>query len=206
MNVPRGLGRRLARLATDVVVRRPGLWRLFRGPLRLQFEGLAPHWDGIVSPGHLDALLAALEPVEPPRRALDLGTGTGAAALAVAERFPDAEVTGYDLSPRMVAAASAKLPPELAGRVSFAVADASALPVPAGSCDLVTLANMIPFFDELARVAAPGGTVVCSFSSGAETPIYVSPERLRRELGARGFAEFAEFSAGAATALSARRR
>jgi hypothetical protein len=46
---------------------------------------------------------------------------------------------------------------------------------------------------------------VLSFSRGAETPIYVAPERLRRELGGRGFAEFAEFSADPATALRAKR-
>jgi len=64
---------------------------------------------------------------------------------------------------------------------------------------------MIPFADELARVAAPGGTLVLSFSRGAETPIYVAPERLRRELAGRGFTEFAEFSAEPATALRAKR-
>jgi hypothetical protein len=65
---------------------------------------------------------------------------------------------------------------------------------------------MIPFFDELARVTAPGGTLVLSFSRGNETPIYVPFDRLRDELGRRGFAEFAEFSAGPATALRAERR
>jgi hypothetical protein len=65
---------------------------------------------------------------------------------------------------------------------------------------------MIPFFDELTRVTSPGGTVVCSFSRGPETPIYVPFRRLRRELGRRGFAEFADFSEGPATALRATRR
>ncbi|HYA08873.1 MAG TPA: hypothetical protein VEG24_04740, partial [Gaiellaceae bacterium] len=60
--------------------------------------------------------------------------------------------------------------------------------------------------DELSRVTAAGGAIVISFSRGAETPIFVPAERLRRELGRRGFAEFAAFSAGPATALLARRR
>jgi hypothetical protein len=64
---------------------------------------------------------------------------------------------------------------------------------------------MIPFFDELVRVVARPGFVVFSFSRGAQTPIYVPPETLRRELGARGFDEFAEFAAGDATALLARK-
>jgi SAM-dependent methyltransferase len=205
MNVARLAGQWFARLATNAVVRRPALWRLFRGPMRLQFDALASDWDRLVSPGHLDVLPLALDGLEPPRRALDLGTGTGDAASAVAERFPDSEVTGFDLSPGMVGAASANLPPELAGRVEFRVGDASALPVPDATADLVTLANMIPFFDELARVTAPGGSVVCVYSWGASTPIYVPAERLRRELGARGFTDFADFTAGEGTAFRARR-
>ena len=199
------LGQRLARLATDAVVRRPGLWLLFRRALRAQFEELAPRWDGIVSPGHLEPLLAALADVPPPRRALDLGTGTGAAALAVAQRYPGAEVLGVDLAPAMVEAASAKVPAGLEDRVRFLVADASALPLPDASCELVTLANMIPFFGELARVVAPGGMVVCAWSRGPATPIYVPPARLRRGFSEHGFAQFADFSAGEGTAFAARR-
>ena len=58
---------------------------------------------------------------------------------------------------------------------------------------------MIPFFDELARIVASGGRVLFAFSAGPETPIYVSSERLRDELGRRGFVEFAELSAGRGT-------
>ena len=65
---------------------------------------------------------------------------------------------------------------------------------------------MIPFFDELARVIAPDGHLVVAFTGGSGTPIYVPPERLRHELGRRGFAEFAEVSAGRGTALLARKR
>ena len=38
---------------------------------------------------------------------------------------------------------------------------------------------MIPFFAELARVTAPGGTVVVAHVSGASTPIWTPPETLR---------------------------
>jgi hypothetical protein len=46
---------------------------------------------------------------------------------------------------------------------------------------------------------------VFSFSRGDETPIYVPSERLREELGPRGFTEFAEFSAEPATAFRAKK-
>lgn len=200
------LGQRFARFVTGAVVRRPALWRAFRGPLRAQFDRLAPDWDARRGPHHLAPLEAALERVAPaPTRILDLGTGTGAGAAALARRFPDAQVFGVDLSPAMVAEAEQKLAPGLAGRVRFETGDAERLQYGDGSFDLVALVNMIPFFDELARVTRPGGHVAFSFSRGAETPIYVPPARLREELGRRGFADFAEFAAGEGVALLARR-
>ena len=198
-------GQRFARLVTDAVVRRPLLWRLFRGRLRGMFDGLAPTWETRIGPHHMWALDLALEDVPVPVRILDLGTGTGVVAFALAERYPAAKLVGIDLSPGMIEEARRKLPPGLAGRVGFEVGDAAALACADGAFDLVVLSNMIPFFDELARVVAPGGTLVLSFSKGAETPIYVAPEMLRRELSGRGFAEFAEFSADPATALRAKR-
>ena len=196
---------RFARFVTDTVVRRPVLWRAFRGPLRGMFDRLAPTWETRIGPHHLWALDLALEGVGPPRRALDLGTGTGVVALALAARYPEAEVVGIDLSPGMIEEARGKVPAEFVGRVRFEVGDASALDCPDGDFEFVVLSNMIPFADELARITAPGGSLVLSFSRGAETPIYVPPEVLRRELGSRGFTEFAEFSAEPATAFRAQR-
>jgi malonyl-CoA O-methyltransferase len=167
------------------------------------FDQLAPSWETRIGPQHLAALELALDGLDQPRQVLDLGTGTGVAAKAVAIRFPEAHVTAVDLSPGMIEEAQAGLPPELDGRVRFEVGDASALRFDDGEFELVTLANMIPFFDELARVTAPGGAVVLSFSRGRETPIYVPFDRLERELRRRGFAEFADFSADPATALRA---
>jgi SAM-dependent methyltransferase len=195
-------GQRFARFVTDVVVRRPVLWRVFRRPLRRAFDRLAPVWDEMRLPDSfapVDAALAALP--EQPRNVLDLGTGTGSVAQLVAERFPEAEVTGVDVSPKMIDVARAK-----GTRVRFEVADAERLPYGDGAFDLVTLGNMIPFFDELARVTAPRGHVLIAFSAGDQTPIYVPPDRLRAELERRGFADFADFSAGRGTALLARRR
>ena len=56
----------------------------------------------------------------------------------------------------MLIGGSGKTPPELADRVRFDEADAERLPYADEWFDLVTLANMIPFFDELDRVVAPG--------------------------------------------------
>jgi SAM-dependent methyltransferase len=205
-DLERRFGRQFARLTTNAVVARPRAWRAFKWLLRAQFDRLAPAWDGMRRPDAFAPLEEALDAVkEAPRRVLDVGTGTGAAALAAARRFPEAQVVGADLSQAMVAQARANTPTELAQRVRFEAADAAKLPFEDGSFDLVLLANMIPFFDELARVVAPGGKLIFAFSSGPETPIWVPPERLRRELGERGFADFADFRVGGGTALLARR-
>jgi ubiquinone/menaquinone biosynthesis C-methylase UbiE len=205
-DLERGFGRRLARVATNAVVARPNLWRGFRWLLRRQFDRLAPNWNAMRGPHALAALEQALEAIpEPPRRILDLGTGTGAAAFAAARRFPKAEVVGADLAERMLAEARAQTPPELAGRVRFQAADASRLPFEDSAFDLVVLANMIPFFDELARVTAPGGYVVIAYSMGPKTPIWVPLERVRDELRRRGFLHVADFEAGGGVSLLARR-
>ena len=194
------LGQRFARFVTDVVVRAPFLWRLFRGTLTRSFDKLAPEWDATrVSRERLVAIIAALDALDAPTRALDVGTGTGAVARLLSERWPAAEVTGVDVSPGMIAEA------RRLGSERYDVGDASALPYEDAAFDLVTLNNMIPFFDELARVTASGGYVAIAYSMGPNTPIWVPLERVRGELQRRSFLHVADFEAGGGVALLARR-
>jgi len=168
------------------------------------FDSLAPVWEeSRVSPQHrlpLEAALAAIP--EPPARALDLGTGTGVGARTIAARFPETAVLGVDASEPMILEARAHAGSD---RERYEVADSAALPFGDSEFDLVTLLNMIPFFDEVARVTAHGGHVAIAFSRGAETPIFVPLDRVRAELEQRGFTHVANFSAGAGLALLARR-
>jgi ubiquinone/menaquinone biosynthesis C-methylase UbiE len=194
------LGQRFARLVTQVVVRAPFLWRVFRRGMTRQFDRLAPEWDETrVSRERLAPMIAALDAVGEPSNALDVGTGSGAVARFLAERWPEAEVTGIDVSAGMVEEA------RRLGGERYDVGDASALPYGDAAFDLVTLNNMIPFFDELARVTAPGGHVVIAYSMGSRTPIWVPLERVRAELERRGFLHVADFRAGPGVALLARR-
>jgi SAM-dependent methyltransferase len=195
---------RFARLVTDLVTARPGLWRVLHRPFVWMFDSIASDWEEKrVSPQHVAPLEAALAGLSvEPSNALDVGTGTGAGARAIARRFGDTSVTGVDASSPMVDQARARASSD---RERYEIADASALPYPDGAFELVTQLNMIPFFDELARVTAPGGHVAVAFSRGAETPIWVPLERVQAELERRGFSHVANFSAGAGLALLAQR-
>ncbi|HEY2326333.1 MAG TPA: class I SAM-dependent methyltransferase [Gaiellaceae bacterium] len=193
---------KLARWTTNVVTRVPFLWRVMGGALTRRFDELSTDWESKrLSPEHLVSFNAALDRIgTPPRQILDLGTGTGAAARAMAKRWPDAQILGIDASQGMIREARSRAS---SARETYELADASALDLADGAFDLVAMVNMIPFYDELARVTAPGGTLVAAYSRGADTPIYVPLERFRRELERRGFTQIAEIAAGAGVSLLA---
>lgn len=194
------LGQRFARLATDAVVRWHRLWPLFRPLVRRQFDRLAPVWDQMRMEDAFAAYEAALDRTDGAvGRALDVGTGTGAGARLLKKRFPDAEVVGVDLATAMLDEARRLVP-----GVSFVEGDAARLPFGDDSFDLVAHQNMIPFVNQVDRVLKPAGWVLFAFSAGPETPIWVEPDRLRRELERRGFTDFAEIAAGRGIAVVAR--
>ena len=197
-------GQRTMRLITGAVVRRPRLWGLARGFVVANFDRLAPEWDASrvdeVRLRPIDAALAAVPGT--PTKVLDLGTGSGAVARLAAARWPGAEVVGADVSPQMVEEARRLATTD---RERYDVADASALPYANAAFDLVALNNMIPFFDELVRVLAPGGHVALAYSLGDRTPIYVPLPRVRAELERRGLAVLLEQETGPGLSLLALR-
>jgi len=197
-------GQRTMRLITGAVVRRPRLWRFTRRFVVANFDRLAPEWDASrvddVRLRPIDAALAAVPGT--PARVLDLGTGTGGVARLAAARWPSAEIVGADVSPQMIEEARRLATTD---RERYDVADASALPYEEGAFDLVALNNMIPFFDELVRVLAPGGHVALAYSLGDRTPIYVPLPRVRAELERRGLAVLLEQETGPGLSLLALR-
>lgn len=180
---PRRL-RIIGRALSTLVARAPWSWPLLRSWTRRFWDRMASEWDTRTSPERLAGLRAALEHVGSPRRILEIGTGTGSGAAALAERFPDAEVVAVDISPEMIERAQAK-----AARVSFRVADAAKLPFPDGSFDLVTQNNVPVYFRELARVTRDGGAVLVTSTFGSATPYYTPHGLLRKRFRKLGFGE-----------------
>jgi demethylmenaquinone methyltransferase / 2-methoxy-6-polyprenyl-1,4-benzoquinol methylase len=93
-------------------------------------------------------------------QALDLATGTGDIAFALAAR--GAHVAGLDLTPRMIELARAK-----GTGPRFLVGDMLALPFPAASFDVVTtgyglrnVPNLMTAIEEIHRVLKPGGRLL----------------------------------------------
>lgn len=182
--------RALGRVVNDLVVRAPWLWPLFRTRTRDFFSERAPGWDervGARSAEYLAPLAAAVLHVDrAPERVLDVGCGTGEGTLFFAREFPQARVRGVDLSEEMVRAAVAKVGLDPEGRIAFKVGDASSLPYPDESFDLVAQLNMPPFFGEMVRVLRPGGHVVVAATWGPRTPYYTKPSTLRWKFLQRG--------------------
>ena len=103
-----------------------------------------------------------------PGRILDVATGTGDLAIAMARRIRDVQVLGVDLSEQMLAVARRKIEARgLDGRIVFDRGDAERLAVADASVDVATVAFGVRNFGdlgaglrELARTIKPGGKVV----------------------------------------------
>jgi ubiquinone/menaquinone biosynthesis C-methylase UbiE len=191
------------RALNAAVARAPWLWPVLRPAMRRFFDRSARGWDertGAGSVAHLEPLATATAAISSdPERALDLGTGTGEAALFLAREFPRASVRGVDISGEMVRQAQAKIGLDPDGRVAFKVADAASLPYPDAHFDLVAQVNMPPFFAEIARVLAPGGHVIVASSLGEATPFYTPASVLERGFRRHGIERVGAGSAGDGT-------
>lgn len=132
------------------------------------YERFMGRWSVLLAPAFLDAV--GLDRSGPPSRVVDVGSGTGHLARAVAERWPGSEVVGVDPAAGFVEAARARAEAEgNAHRVRFEPGEAGALPLDDGCVDAAVallVLNFVPDPDramaEMCRVTGPGGVVAAA--------------------------------------------
>ena len=121
-------------------------------------ESAVESFAGVANPFSLGRL-------QPRERVLDLGSGAGTDSLVAAQMVgPEGSVTGIDMTPEMLAKASAAAAEMGVSNVAFVESEAEHLPFPDGSFDVIIsngVIDLIPdkdaVFSELFRVLVPGG-------------------------------------------------
>lgn len=143
----------------------PGSWsaEAARAVVR-RYTGLAPSWDGERGGYRPVPLADALDrggpfPAGP---CVEVGAGTGLLTPLLAAVWPDA--VSLDLTPEMMRRSTARW---------RLIADASRLPLPAGTAAAVVLGDVPLFAAEVVRVLAPDGVVVWSNALGTGAPHHV---------------------------------
>lgn len=139
--------------------------------VRSMFDAIAPAYDFMNR-----AMTAGLDRVwlkhlvtevvaAAPASVIDMATGTGDVAFAIAKSLPKARITGLDLSEGMLDKARAKVPSAAPGcDLRFLCGDATATGLPAGCADVITVAYGVRNFADIAagyremfRLLRPGG-------------------------------------------------
>ncbi len=125
------------------------------------------HWGAVIGPTAiriLDVAARWLPGDGGGRTIVDIGAGTGTLSRAAARRWPAAEVIAIDPASEMLAMAAAHLRADGAGRASVVVAAADAMPLAAGTVDVVVSSfalQLVPdrpaALREAARILRPGG-------------------------------------------------
>jgi SAM-dependent methyltransferase len=122
------------------------------------YDSFMGRWSRVLAP-----LLLEFSRVRDGSQVLDVGSGTGALALAIVQRKPNCTIAGIDPSPEYVAYASSRLSTPA---VTFELGNAQSLAYPAGKFDatlsLLSL-NFVPdpprALVELKRVTRTGGCI-----------------------------------------------
>lgn len=155
------------------------------GQVEAMFDSIAPAYDNMnrLMTFGIDRLwrrkAVSLTAATRPRRILDVATGTGDFAIALARKIDGCRVDGVDLSDGMMEIGRKKVEKAgLADRISFAKGNCLHLPYPDNTFDAVTVAfgvrnfeNLKRGYAEMARVLRPGGQLCVVELAVPESPL-----------------------------------
>lgn len=148
--------------------------------VREMFNHIAPTYDRLnhVLSFNFDKLwrrrMIRMVATARPEKILDIATGTADVAIALAEKMPEAHITGIDLSEEMLMVGKEKVSRRgLDPKISLLVGDAEQLPFADNEFDAVTIGFGIRNFGDIeaglreaARVLKPGGKLyILEFST-----------------------------------------
>ena len=155
-------------------------------PIAKMFDRISPKYDRL---NHLLSLnidktwrkkTAKAVAKDQPKTILDLATGTGDLAIALAKYNPQAHIIGLDISEKMLEIGKAKIAKQgLDNQIDLRLGDAAALPFESQFFDAVTVAfgvrnfeNLQQGLSEICRVLKPNGQVyILEFSMPERFPI-----------------------------------
>ncbi|HZX33786.1 MAG TPA: class I SAM-dependent methyltransferase [archaeon] len=113
--------------------------------------------------------------LEGKEKIIDVGCGSGTFSRALAKKYPEAEITGVDVSERAISFAARKAREENIGNLGFISASISAIPVKSGSFDVAVVSHLIEHVEnperdlkEINRILKHGGALILT------TPNYLS--------------------------------
>ncbi|OFR40418.1 bifunctional demethylmenaquinone methyltransferase/2-methoxy-6-polyprenyl-1,4-benzoquinol methylase UbiE [Porphyromonas sp. HMSC065F10] len=175
----------------------------FSTQVRQMFDHIAPQYDllnklnSLGLDRHWRQVLVQSVAGSHPRQILDVATGTGDVAIALARACPEAQVTGMDLSREMMAVGVRKVEAAgLADRIGFGVGDALNIDLPDEAVDAVTcafgvrnFASLEQGYREFARVLRPGGIVAVLELTEPESGLLHTGYRLYTRLYLRRMAQ-----------------
>jgi trans-aconitate 2-methyltransferase len=119
--------------------------------------------------------LAAHVAVAAPRQVIDLGCGPGNSTQVLAERWPDADLTGLDSSPEMIADARNASPQRrwIAGNIaSWAASSPQPFDVVFSNAALQWVRDHTTLFPRLLQQVSPGGALAVQMPGNFDAPAH----------------------------------